>query len=523
MGKWSKRDVNRLRTVMTEQGRGLDEIAEEIRHLTGCSRLAAVRMALGWSQPEAVERYAAQTSGSVMDQPLLSRLEAFPTAGSRAPQATQIITLAAIYGTAPLRLLDPHALDRMEEHERAVLIRCNSAFTTVHAATVPAADSALALGPPTTASPSTQQVTGPASTSPTLTTTMPRPPLTPATGHLERQVEMAARRALRFAVTAEGSNVGPETLDQLRDEVARLALAYPQQPLPVLLADLVDLQDVAFRLLEGRQRPSETTDLYLLAGALCGMLAKASHDLGDPHSAMTQARTAYVCADNADHHGLRAWTRGLQSMIAYWAGWPNEAVRYAELGTGPAASAAGTSSVWLPAQEARAWAVLGDAEKAEAAIAQADHARDGVRGDELDDLGGIMTFSRPRQLYYAADARVWLPGAEEQAAETAAEAITAYEAADHSERSFSDEAGARSDQALARVNSGDLEGAAQSLRPVLDLAPEQRIGGVVTSVMRVHEALRNPDYRSVPLARDTQQEIETYSQVGAVAALPRGR
>jgi tetratricopeptide (TPR) repeat protein len=470
--------------------------------------MAAMRMALGWSQPEAVERYTVQASGSVMDQPLLSRLEAFPAAGSRPPQATQVISLAAIYGTTPMRLLDPEALNRLDEHERAVLIRCNTAFTTPSG--VPATGSQALAGAGQPAVPEAFPTTP--------TTTLPL-----VSGQLERQVEMAARRALRFAVGAEGSNVGPETLDQLRDEVARLAAAYPQQSLPTLLPDLVDLQDVAFRLLEGRQRPAETTDLYLLAGALCGMLAKASHDLGDPHSAMTQARTAYVCADNAGHDGLRAWTRSLQSVIAYWAGWPHEAARYAELGIGAATAATGTASVWLLAQEARVWAVLGDADRAETAIERADQARAEVDGDELDALGGIMTFPLPRQLYYAADARVWLPGADDQAARVASEAIRAYERADQAERSFSDEAGARSDQALARVNSGDIDGAADALRPVLDLPPDQRIGGIVASVRRIHQALAVPDYRSVPLARDTQQEIESYTQVSAAAALPRGR
>lgn len=500
MGAWSKRDVNRLRDRMTRQGRALEEMAEEIRHLTGCSRLAAFRMALGWSQPEAVERYVDQAPGSVLDQPLLSRLEGFPAAGSRAPQATQVITLAAIYGTTPLRLLDPHALDRLDEHERAVLIRCNTAFT----ASVPAhAPGAGHVGRP--AEP------------------LPPRPRPVASDEVERQVEMAARRALRFAVTVEGSNVGPETLDQLRDEVARLAAAYPRQPLPALLGDLIELQDVAFRLLEGRQRPGESADLYLLAGAVSGMLAKASHDLGDPTSAMTQARAAHVCADNAGHPGLQAWTRGLQSLIAYWAGWPNESIRYAGLGAEAAGRTTGTTAVWLPAQEARAWAVLGDAEKAEASIHRAMQARDAVSGDDLDGLGGIMTFTRPRQLYYAADTRVWLPGSEHDAERTAAEAIAAFEAADPADRSFSDEAGCCADQALARVNGGDLDGAADALRPVLGLPAAQRIGGIITSVMRVHQALRDPRHRGAQIVRDAQLEIEAYCEVPAAAVMPRGR
>ncbi|MFF3671605.1 hypothetical protein [Microtetraspora malaysiensis] len=495
MSGWSKRDVNRLRTRMAEQGRGVEEIAEEIRRMCGCSRLAAFRMAHALSQPEVVERYLQAAPTSVMDQPLLSRLEMFPGSGSRSPQATQIIALAGIYQTTPLRLLDPEALDRIDGHERAVLIRCNTAFPPPR--TVPEAKAT--------------------SITPT------RPQVLSTDAHWERQVEMAARRALRFAVTVEGSNVGPETLDQLREEVVRLARAYPQQPLPVLLGDLIELQDVAFRLLEGRQRPTETTEMYLLAGAVSGMLAKASHDLGDPHSAMTQARTAFICADNAEHNGLRAWTRGLQSMIAYWAGWPNDAVRYAEAGAELAAQTQGTASVWLPAQEARVWAILGDEARANEAISNAHKARERAQNDDLDAIGGIMTFSRPRQLYYAADAYVWLPGAEEHADRFAAEALEAYAQAAPSERSFSDEAGAHTDQALARVNRGDLDGAADALRPVLDLPASQRIGGILSSLMRVHTALRAPSNRTAVVARDLQLEIESYSQMPASAALPRGR
>ncbi|GAA3221050.1 helix-turn-helix transcriptional regulator [Actinocorallia longicatena] len=482
----------------------MEEIAGEIRHLTSCSSLAAFRMACGLSQPEVVERFAKTSPSAVMDQPLLSRIEGFPGAGSRSPQATHIIALATLYGTSPLRLMDPDALDRLEDHERAVLLRCNAAFASYTPAEPPAPRSISEAVSP-------------------ISTMTSRSRLIPATEHLERQVEMAARRALRFSVTVEGSNVGPETLDQLRDEVSRIAAAYPQQPLAVLLGDLIELQDVAFRLLEGRQRPSETTELYLLAGAISGMLAKASHDLGDPHSAMAQARTGYVCADNARHDGLRAWTRGLQSMVAYWAGWPNDAVRYAQLGQDAAASAQGTSSVWLAAQEARGWAVLGDADQTHAAIGRATDARDQTTPDELDQLGGIMTFSRPRQLYYEADALVWLPGAEAAAAQAASAAVTAYENAEPGERSFSDEAGSRADLALARINSGDLDGAAEALSDVFSLPVDHRIGGILASVRRVHEALRTPTHRTSPTARTTQLEIEAFCQIPASAALPPAR
>jgi hypothetical protein len=46
------------------------------------------------------------------------------------------------------------------------------------------------------------------------------------------------------------------------------------------------------------------------------LLAHVSQNLGDPGSAMAQARTALACAEQADHHGLFAWVRGTQALIA---------------------------------------------------------------------------------------------------------------------------------------------------------------------------------------------------------------
>jgi len=187
--------------------------------------------------------------------------------------------------------------------------------------------------------------------------------LTPAaTGNLlvlsgddERRVlAMAAQRARKFALIAGQSATGAEVIDQLHDDVHRLAVAYPQQPLSHILADLVDTQDTIFTLLEQRQRPQHARQMYFLGSVVGGMLAKASHDLSEPHAAMAQARTAYLCADNADHDGLRAWLRGLQSLVSYWARRPQEAVRYAQSCGDFALRAGNTTAVWLPMNEARA-------------------------------------------------------------------------------------------------------------------------------------------------------------------------
>ncbi len=234
---------------------------------------------------------------------------------------------------------------------------------------------------------------------------------------------------------------------------------------------------------------------------------------------MTQARTAYVCAEHAGHDGLRVWVRVVQFMIAYWAGWPHEAVRYAQLGADAAAWVTGTAAVYLPAMATRAHAVLGDGDGSQAAVERARTAGDAVIPDELDELGGLLTFDRPKQLYYAADATVWLPGEEERAEREAAEAVTAYEQA---ERSFTCEASSRADLALARAGHGDLDGARAALRPVLDLPAGQRVRtSIMKLALRVHVALRDPRYHGSPAAQETQEEIEAFCQTTAAGPLSR--
>ncbi len=303
-------------------------------------------------------------------------------------------------------------------------------------------------------------------------------------------IVMSADRARDFLSRIEASNVGAETLDQVIDDVRRLVVAFQQQPLPTLLGDLVDTQDRAFGLLEGRQRPEQARDLYLVAGIACGLMAKAAHDLGAPHDAMTHARTGYVCADNAGHDGLRAWIRGLQALITYWSGRLDDSVRYAQLGSEAAARSRGTAGIWLISGEARALAALNRLEDAHAALARATEARDRVEPDELDSLGGLCTFSRPRQLYYASDALAW--GGEAEANHTqrlALEALDGYARAPEQDRAFGDESGARCALAVARVFLREIDGAAEALAPVLELPPSKRIHGIVTSVEHVRTAL----------------------------------
>lgn len=339
----------------------------------------------------------------------------------------------------------------------------------------------------------------------------------PGTGPERNLVTMAAQRARQYALLAAEATT-PAAIDQLTEEVKRLALAYPQQPVNRILGDLVETQDTLFTLLERRQPPAQSRELHFLAGITSGLLAKVSHDMADPHAAMLQARTAVLCADQAEHPGLQAWLRGLQSLVAYWAGRYAEAVRYAEAGREYATRAGGTTAVWLPISAARAYAALGNAAQTRAAIAEAEDAWSQVRPDELDAIGGICTFSQPRTLYYAADALAWLPEEAASAEEYATRAVNAYADPHDPAWAFSDQAGSHADLAIARVAGRDLDGAAEAVAPVLDLPTEQRINGIVHSVRRVHQAITRAGLAAD--ARELIDGIERFTHTPA-NVLPR--
>jgi hypothetical protein len=324
-------------------------------------------------------------------------------------------------------------------------------------------------------------------------------------------LEVAAERAKKFGLTASQTALNDDTMEQVYEDVRQLALAYPQRPLHEILSGLVEAQDSVFSLLEQRNRPSHARQLYFLSGVVGGLLAKASHDMGNPHAAMTQTRTAFICADQADHNGLRAWIRGLQSLVSYWAGRPNESVRYAQGGQEFALASRNTTSVWLPVSEARAWAALGNARQTQEALRRAEGAWEDIRPDELDELGGIATFGRARQLYYAADALAWLPSEVESAQDYSAQAVEAYSDTSNPEWAFGDRAGSHSDLAIARITAGELEGATEAIAPVLELPSAQRNNGIIRSVQHVQTALLKSSLAGD--SQELQEEIEAFTRV----------
>ncbi|MGW2911273.1 hypothetical protein ACWC9X_12585 [Streptomyces asoensis] len=339
--------------------------------------------------------------------------------------------------------------------------------------------------------------------------------------YMKRTGAMAVRRAKDFLLGTDRERVGDDTLGLLDDEVRRLVAEYPRVPLSMVWPDLLETQDQVFRLLEGgRVKPSQLRSLNVAGAVLSFLVAKGFNDMEVPHEAMTMTRVAAACARDAEHLGLIALTDGLKSLIAYWADKPEDAYHYASKGADVAAGLRGTVGLWLLGLQSRAAAVLGDEAIVRAANQQATDRRESVVLDDLDELGGLLTYAREKQLYYEVESQVLLGNGGPQLIALAEEAVSGFSNPDAPTWAFGDLAGSQCDLALARLVSGDVDGAADALRPVLDLPASHRNNGIIVSAMRVRHALTGGPTRTSVVARDLRAEIEAFP--ASRPALPRG-
>ncbi len=154
-------------------------------------------------------------------------------------------------------------------------------------------------------------------------------------------------------------------MEQLTSEVVRLGRAYVSGcPLPLFTA-MYQALDRVQAALEQKVYPSQSRDLIFLAGALCGLMANASLDLGREDAADDLARVAWTYGSVIDHAPLIGWSRGTQALAAIWDHRYADAVSYADEGL--TRLQAGTGAARLHAIRARALAGHRDFTQARAA------------------------------------------------------------------------------------------------------------------------------------------------------------
>jgi hypothetical protein len=324
----------------------------------------------------------------------------------------------------------------------------------------------------------------------------------------------------RFVAT---TNTNATAVEQLHADVARLSWHYVSHPLAELYAEISTLRRTAFDLLKGHQRPTESAELYVIAGRLCGLSAHVCLDVGDYDAAATQARTAWACADLVGHNGLRGWVRAAQSLIAFWNGDPLRAADLAR--AGQQFPAAGSIGARLASLEARSLAVAGDHEAAAAALVTAERAREHANG--ADEVQGMFAFPVAKQSTYAGTTYLAIggPGHVRQEIRSAEAAVRLYREADDADQSVGDLFAAHIDLARGHMMAGSVDGTEAMLGFVLDAPPASRSASIARRLGDLAGELGAPEYRgSAHVAHLREQLTEAAMQPALPAAFPeRGR
>jgi transcriptional regulator with XRE-family HTH domain len=304
------------------------------------------------------------------------------------------------------------------------------------------------------------------------------------------------------------SETSGETIGRLEQATHALAEAHSRAPARHVLDQVLRLHGQARSLLGGRQRLSQRRTLYRVESQL---LAHASLLLGDLRSDAMADRYGTVALMYAEEAG--ADEAIARAALAKTLRWQNRLIESAELAAnGYAHSPSTPIRIQLAAQEANAAALLGDAERARAAMRRAETDADRVAPDS-----GLSawSFGRGRQAVFALSVanQTGDPAGALRAAAMADEGWAAGEA-----YVPANWAQVRLGAAYAHLALGSLDAAVAEVAPVLDLPPEMRIATVTAYMDTLHRKLSTGRYRDSGAADELRQRIRAFN----AGALPDG-
>ncbi|MFB6839762.1 DNA-binding protein [Streptomyces sp. NPDC056361] len=328
---------------------------------------------------------------------------------------------------------------------------------------------------------------------------------------LEELVLMTAREAHESADATASASLSDNTIDELRDQVVSLARRY--QALPATTAWNLghDLHREIERHRDRTQVPVQQQALMILNGQAAALLAVAAFDLGYFSPARTLARTAAVFGESTRFTPLQAYADGTMAYIAYHSGDANEAVSKASR----ALSYGGLGDIAhrrLQAIAARAYAHIGDTESARHAIRLSGDLDRASRDELHDEVGGEFGFSEER-LAMSNSTTALLMGDATQAETDASRALALLAQRAQGDQSTHVRAGAAADLAYARLQGGNVDGAAGALGPMWEVPAEQRNTGIVVRAARISRHLARPQYHGSSLPAELRERIEEFTRV----------
>jgi len=328
----------------------------------------------------------------------------------------------------------------------------------------------------------------------------------------------AADESIKFLAWAESSNVGDLTIDQLHSEIRWIAHNYLKVATVPLFERTRALRDRVVDLLDGRQKPSHSRDLYSAAGWCLTLLGWMSTDLGHPEIAERHLSAAWLCAENAEQNNLRSWVRATQHTAAYWQNDFPRAVQYAEDGLRYATT--GTTELFLASALSVDLGRCGDLAGAQAALTRARNAAD-LMGDHGpgDELSGPLTCTVARAGGFWSDVNLAIGNAAE-ALSDADRAISSFEATPTGERNRGSERMVRLQRVKSHLALNEFREAADALIPVLNTEPEHRVAPLVRRMNEVAQ-MASAAAQKTRIAAQIRDAATEFQKVQPLKSVPQ--
>jgi hypothetical protein len=248
------------------------------------------------------------------------------------------------------------------------------------------------------------------------------------------------------------SDLDDATLDGLRITADRLCSQYPFMPSDQLLIEGRAWLRRVTKMQGQRTTLRQHRELLVQAGWIALLLGCVEYDTGDRHTAETTRQAALSLGAEADHGDIQAWAHEMRAWMALTSGDYHGVIAAAQSGTIVAPHSG--VSVQLAAQEAKAWARIGDRRQTEVALDRGRRLLDALPYPE--NLDHHFVVDPTKFDFYAMDCYRHL-GEDLIADNLADEVIRASTDFDGTERAPMRVAEAHVTQAVIAARQGDLE------------------------------------------------------------------
>ncbi|MEV4919554.1 hypothetical protein AB0K47_22420 [Streptomyces tirandamycinicus] len=478
-----------------------DVVTAELVQMCHIRPRTARRLARELTLDEVATRYSSlrNDAESRMRGSRIWDYEQWPNRGVR-PTVHTLRTLAEVYGTTWVELVDIEDLQHMPEEDRELYhLRVSGGPSDTRAApTTPPTAPLPASAPP----PAHAPAPAPDRPRPRPAPAQPDPSGPAGTAEL---IRTGAEHALGVARSLSTTNVDNLTLHQLEQELVGTSRSYVHSSPYPLYFRLAQLGNHIAQLLPGRQRPSQTRRLNALAARCSALLAWVCDDLGAAAAAHDHAWAAWIYASHSESENAQRCVSLVRSRLAFSSGDFVESARIAD----SACSGVPQDSVGshLLLRRALAWARAGQHHKVHEAL------RDWKARGEEGPLGagdGIFELQQAQQRYFVGAALLDILDVEHGLDELRT-AIDLFNRTPEDLRSYVEHSLSHIGTAKAFVVLGDVQEASKVVEPVFDLAPERRVRAILSSLRElVAFTAGRPTYGS-QLARELSERIDEFA------------